>query len=255
MPFAPASPARHAHHPLDNPAWSALTSCHAHLAQGRGSARRYPDAIAPIGAVARAEREALDRLAALVPPGEWISLPATLDGLVPLVGALFTLRFATHLVQMVCARPPAPPAADVELVRLNEADVPEMLDLARLAQPGPFRTHTITFGLYVGVRVNGVLAAMGGQRMHLPGYREVSAICTRQEFRGRGFARAIVARLAAAILDEGLTPFLHVQQDNLAALALYRTLGFVERARLPLLVLDRPAGQSAAPNYSERHVN
>jgi predicted GNAT family acetyltransferase len=87
--------------------------------------------------------------------------------------------------------------------------------------------------------MNGVLAAMGGQRMHLPGYREVSAICTHPDFRGRGYARLIVGRLVAMIFDEGLKPFLHVQAENLGAQALYAALGFTERARLPLVVVER----------------
>ena len=81
-----------------------------------------------------------------------------------------------------------------------------MVALAALTHPGPFRSHTYRFGTYLGIRVDGVLAAMGGQRMHLPGYREVSAICTHPDFRGRGYARVIVARLVAAIFDEGLDP-------------------------------------------------
>jgi predicted GNAT family acetyltransferase len=82
---------------------------------------------------------------------------------------------------------------------------------------------------------------MGGQRMHLPGYRELSAICTHPDCRGKGYARTIVGRLVAAIFDEGLTPFLHVEEQNVAAQALYRDLGFVQRARLPLLVVERTA--------------
>ena len=87
-----------------------------------------------------------------------------------------------------------------------------MVALAALTHPGPFRSHTYRFGTYWGIRVKGVLAAMGGQRMHLPGYRELSAICTHPDFRARGYARAIVARLMTTTFDEGLTPFLHVEE-------------------------------------------
>ena len=80
---------------------------------------------------------------------------------------------------------------------------------------------------------------MAGERMHLAGYREISAVCTHPEFEGRGYARALVSRLIAAILDEGLTPFLHVEEANLRARSVYRKLGFAERSRLPLLVLER----------------
>ena len=224
---------------LDNPAWTALNTRQAHLAVGGSLARRYPDHIAPIAAVGRRDQSALDALAGLVEAGDSISMPSTLEDLVPLVRAPLRLLFTKRIVQMVCDRPVDTPQDRVDLSVLGERDIPDMLALTALTQPGPFRSHTFTLGLYVGLRVNGVLAAMGGQRMHMPGYREISAICTHPDFRGRGFARAIVTRLVAEIVDEGLTPFLHVEEAKQGAQALYRSMGFVERARLPLIVLER----------------
>jgi predicted GNAT family acetyltransferase len=224
---------------LDNPAWSSLTTYHAHLAIGGASARRYPDHLAPIGGIGRREPSALDELATLVPEGGWISMPATLEDLVPLVRAPLTVTVTRTLVQMVCERPVDVTPGGVEPRGLSEPDVDDMVALTALTHPGPFRPHTYTLGMYLGIRVDGVLAAMGGQRMHLPGYREVSAICTHPDFRGRGYARTIVARLVAAIFDEGLTPFLHVENQNRGAQALYASLGFVVRRRLPLIVVER----------------
>ena len=224
---------------LNNPAWSALTTYQAHLAIGGEAARRYPDHLAPIGSIGRRDPSALDELAALVPEGDSISMPATLEDLVPLVHPPLTVKFTRRLVQMVCERPVDATPDGNELQVLSAPDVADMVSLTALTHPGPFRPQTYTLGTYLGIRVGGVLAAMGGQRMHLPGYREVSAICTHPDFRGRGYARTIVARLVAAIFDEGLTPFLHVESANTGAQALYRTLGFVERARLPLVVVER----------------
>ena len=162
-----------------------------------------------------------------------------MTSLVPLVRAPLAVKFTKTLVQMVCGRREAVPSRDVELSVLSHPDMQDMLALAALTHPGPFQPHTYQFGTFLGVRVDGMLVAMGGQRMHLPGYRELSAICTHPDFRGRGYARLIVSRLVAAVFDEGLTPFLHVEADNLGAQALYSTLGFVERARLPLVVVER----------------
>jgi len=226
-------------HPLDNPAWTALRTHHAHLAIGGDLARRYPDHLAPIAGLSESSAAAMDELGTLVADGDWISMPATLDGLVPLVRAPLGVTLTKRLVQMVCERRLDVPPSGVELCVLSATDAPEMLALAQLTQPGPFRTGTGNFGLYLGIRVDGVLAAMGGQRMHVPGYREVSAICTHPHFRGRGYARVIVSRLVAAIFDEGLTPFLHVEEQNAGAQAVYRNLGFAERARLPLVVVER----------------
>ena len=224
-------------HILDNPAWEALTTLQAHLAQGGAFARRYLDRLAPIAAVGRADAVALDELASLVPAGDWLSLPATVPGLVPLIRPPLKLAFTKTLIQMVWERarvPESPIPAP-----LSAADAPEMMELATLTRPGPFKLDTHTFGQFVGIRVDGRLAAMGGQRMHLAGYRELSGICTHPDFRGRGYARAIIERLNAVILDEGLTPFLHLEEANLSAKALYDSVGFVERARLPLVVIER----------------
>lgn len=226
-------------HALDNAAWTALATYHAHLAIGGDLARRYPDHLAPIAAVSRRDSRALDELTTLVAEGEWISMPATLEDLVPLVRPPLEVQFTKVLVQMVCEQRITVPASGVELSLLSESDSADMMVLTSLTQPGPFRPQTYTLGTYLGIRVDGALAAMGGQRMHLPGYREVSAICTHPAFRGQGYARTIVARLVAAIFDEGLTPFLHVEEQNAGAQALYRDLGFVERARLPLVVVER----------------
>ena len=225
--------------PLDNPAWSALTTYQAHLAVAGDGVRRYPNHVAPIAGIGRRDQRALDELAALVPEGDWISMPSTLNDLAPLVRAPLTVTVDRTLMQMVCERRVEVPPSGAELCVLSEPDIADMVALAALTQPGPFRSHTYTLGTYLGIRVGGVLAAMGGQRMHLPGYREVSAICTHPDFRGRGYARTIVARLVAAIFDEGLAPFLHVQEENAAAQAVYLGLGFVVRARLPLIVVQR----------------
>jgi ribosomal protein S18 acetylase RimI-like enzyme len=228
-------------HALDNPAWTALTTMQSHLAVGGDLARRYPEELTSIAAVGRAEHDALDELATLISDGGSTSLPATFDGIVPLLEPPLSLVFTKTLVQMVWERRVAPPPIDAKLCTLGELDREDMVELAALTHPGPFRSHTYRFGTYLGIRVGGVLAAMGGQRMHLPGYRELSAICTHPGFRGHGYARAIVLRLMTITFDEGLTPFLHVEDKNQGAQALYAALGFVERARLPVVVVERTA--------------
>ena len=127
-----------------------------------------------------------------------------------------------------------------------------MLSLVALTHPGPFRPRTHTLGTYLGIHVEGRLAAMAGQRMHLPGWREVSAVCTHPAVQGRGYTRTLIARLVAAIRDEGLTPFLHVEESNVRAQEVYAALGFVERKRLPLLVIERASGWDYFVRWSLR---
>ena len=174
----------------------------------------------------------------LVPEGDSVSLPATLESVVPLLPPQLAVTLEKRLVQMVCDTRVDRPAAGVELLALSEADIPDMLALTALTHPGPFRPQTYTLGTYLGIRIDGRLAAMGGQRMHLPGYREISAICTHPDFQGRGYARAVVGRLVAETFDRGLIPFLHVEEGNQRAQGVYRDFGFVERTRLPLLVVE-----------------
>ena len=224
--------------PLDNPAWSALTTLQAPLALGGNLARRYPPHLAPIAAVGRRDRASLDELATLVEAGDSVSLPATLESVAPLLPPQLAVTLEKRLVQMVCETRAGIPVAGVELLVLSGTDVPDMLALTTLTHPGPFRPETYTLGTYLGIRIDGRLAAMGGQRMHVPGYREISAICTHPDFQGRGYARAIVARLVAETVDRGLIPFLHVEESNQRAQRLYRSFGFVERTRLPLLVVE-----------------
>ena len=225
--------------PLDNPAWAALTTHQAHLALGGNLARRYPPRLAPIAAVGHRDRAALEELATLVEEGDPVSLPATLESVVPMLPPQLAVTLEKRLVQMVCENPVGVPLAAAALLVLSEADIPDMLALTTLTHPGPFRPETYTLGTYLGVRVDGRLAAMGGQRMHVPGYREISAICTHPDFEGRGYARTIVARLVAETFAGGLIPFLHVEESNQRAQRLYRDFGFVERTRLPLIVVER----------------
>jgi GNAT superfamily N-acetyltransferase len=225
---------------LDNPAWSALTTKQAQIALGT-RARRFPVNVTAIGAIEGPDPDALEELAELTPMGDWISLPATLVGLAPLVPKRLRVTLEKLLVQMLCDRPiPADPLP-VVVTQLAEADVPAMMALTDLTHPGPFRTHTYTLGTYLGIYAGDRLAAMAGQRMHVPGHREISAVCTHPDFQGRGYARFLVATLVNKILQDGMGAFLHVEESNERAQELYRRLGFSERRRLPLLVAARVA--------------
>jgi len=92
--------------------------------------------------------------------------------------------------QMVCTTRPEVIPCGYAIEELKPDDVPEMLALAELTEPGPFRQRTIEFGGYMGIRDAGRLVAMAGQRLSLTGFTEVSAVCTHPEYRGRGYANA-----------------------------------------------------------------
>ena len=113
-----------------------------------------------------------------------------------------------------------------------------MLRLTEQTNPGPFGPRTHELGQYIGVRVDGALAAMAGERMRLDGAVEISAVCVSPEHRGKGHAAFLVAWLVRKLREEGAKPFLHAFTDN-PAIALYERLGFTKRKTLRLTVLAR----------------
>ena len=222
---------------LDHPVWSCLATRHAHLARGTALARRYAEAISPIGAVSATGAAHLAALEALVEVGDDVAL----IGPAPALGANWETLYASRLTQMIRRdRSPLPEGA-VEPARLGDADVPEMLALVELTHPGPFRTRTIELGHYIGIRHHGRLVAMAGERMWIGDHREVSAVCTHPDAQGRGLARALVGHVVNRMLRAGETPILHVDHPNRRAVEMYLALGFVPRIELPLLYAKRIA--------------
>ena len=129
------------------------------------------------------------------------------------------------------------PEQDASILSLNEADVADMRALAELTQPGPFYARTHTLGDFVGIRENGKLIAMAGERMRVPGFTEISAVCTHPEARGRGLAAKLMRVVAARIVARGEQLFLHVYPSNKGAIAVYQKLGFRHRTDVRLTVL------------------
>lgn len=210
---------------LDNASWAALTGPHARFAERRGQVARYDREVAPFWAIAPDAGE--DRwadLAALAGPGGVVSLAGAIE---PPPG--WEIANRTPGVQLVDAGVRAAP--DEEAVRLTPADVPEMLDLVARTRPGPFRKRTVELGTYLGIRRGGRLVAMAGERLHPPGWTEISAVCTDAGFRGQGLGTRLVLAVAAGIRDRGETPFLHAAAANTGAIRLYESLGFRLRAR------------------------
>jgi len=222
-------------HPLDNPIWDALGSSQARFAESRGSARRFTPAVSLLAGLREPSPEGFAALASLTAAGESVGLFFAAPVAPPPGWAVVR---EGPLLQMVhrggeIAGLPAPYA------ELGEADVPEMLALTALTKPGPFGARTRELGWYIGLREGGRLAAMAGERLRVPGFTEVSAICTHPEHLGRGHARSLTAAVAARIQARGETPFLHVLPGNARARDFYGRMGFAPRVELHYALLRR----------------
>lgn len=223
-------------HLLDRPIWNALHSLQADFATGGEQAVRFVPEIHLFGAAADDSPESLAALVQLFGTGEVFG---TVEGQEMPVPPGAEIQRQGVLTQMV-AEKPVFSLPDLAFEPLGEADAAEMLALATLTEPGPFLLGTHRLGRFVGIRENGRLIAMAGERLHLPGYREVSGVCTHPDFRGRGYAGALMRIVMARIVADGETPFLHSYADNSGAIALYETLGFRHRAEMVFTVLERP---------------
>lgn len=221
---------------LDRPIWSALSTRHAALSLGGPLARRYAKDVNLFASAADDSAPALAALADLVQPGERIFALQVPDIVVP--GGLVPLKAAKG-VQMIATRRIQAAGSEEDLLELTDADAPEMLTLAQLTEPGPFLARTHVMGRFLGIRIDGRLAAMAGERFRFPGHTEVSGVCTHPDFRHRGFARRLSAAVAAHIESRGDRPFLHAWKSNHAAISLYESLGFEIRAEVDVKVLER----------------
>lgn len=227
-------------HVLDNPIWHALTSGQQTLAEGDDWARRFPAAIGPLAGMADQSDRAYASLAKLAKPEEQLVLflPEPSD---PPDG--WSLDVDGVLTQMVFEGEELPDDSTFrELIEtMTVEDIPDMLELTRLTQPGPFRQRTNELGLYLGIHADGPagsqLAAMAGERLKPPGFTEVSAVCTHPEFQGRGYAQTLIRSVVRHIKQQGRTPFLHSRPDNAPAIRVYEKLGFRMRRLIHLAVV------------------
>jgi ribosomal protein S18 acetylase RimI-like enzyme len=238
---------------LDNPAWWALTGDQRGLGRVGTLAARFHPEVSPFGSFdGRPTESHWNEMAHLNQPGHAVAFISVGEGLhVPTPG--WVVSWESAGVQMVSG--PALEGASVNdgpadpVVSLGVGDVPEMLALVAEARPGPFSVRTVEFGGYVGVRRNGRLVAMAGQRLRPPGFTEISAVATHPDHRRQGLAEVLVRSVAAGILGRGETPFLHVAAGNDNAIRLYEALGFTIRRTVWFSVVQ-PRGTDGPPSVT-----
>ena len=222
-------------HPLDRPIWSALTTRQKDLAEGGARARRFPVAIGPFADLVDMSPQSFAELGALM-SGSEISVLFTPDAVT--APDDFKILLADTGEQMI-GTPAESAIAGVEIVTLGAGDVPDMMALVELTKPGPFGLRTHELGTFLGIRIDGQLVAMTGERMKPGNYTEMTAVCVHPSHRGRGYAQALLGAVARQIVARGEIPFLHVFSNNDSAIALYRRQGMEIRRRLHVTVLQK----------------
>jgi GNAT superfamily N-acetyltransferase len=205
-----------------NPVWHALQTKHRHFAVSAGEACRYPADVALFAAVAASSTSALQSLHSLLVPEEYVWLVGESYPSVPNLTCEETLE----CLQMVLPAKVSPCGPVPDIVPLPNANAPEMVALTNLAFPGFFRGRTCEMGSYYGVRSDGELIAMGGERLILDGYPEISGVCTHPAHRGEGHAANLIWHLVRSHRRDGLVSWLHVSAANHRAIELYRRMGF-----------------------------
>ena len=233
-------------HPLDNPVWDALIGSQHEFAEVGGLAARFIPDVSRFGAFP--ELPGPDHWAAmahLVGPGGSVILlgdTGTLpdgwavdyDGTgVQMTGEEVDARVGDDARQRT--------DIDIDILPLGASDAADMVALVALTRPGPFEARTWELGGYVGVRSEGRLVAMAGQRLRPTGCCEISAVATHPEYRRQGLAEILVRVVAGRIAARGEVPILHTAADNADAIRLYERMGFVHRRLVHFAGIRAPA--------------
>ena len=212
-----------------------MTSRQQVLAEGGARARRYPPAVAPFADMADTSPQSFVALGAIMTGSE--------------IAVLFTPEpvtapdeFKTMLAEtgeQMIGTPAETSTRGVEIATLGVDDVSDMMALTELTKPGPFSARTHELGTFLGIKLDGRLVAMTGERMKPGNYTEMTAVCVHPDHRGRGYAQMLLGAVGRQIVARGEIPFLHVFSNNKSAIALYRRQGMEIRRRLHVTVLQK----------------
>jgi len=118
---------------------------------------------------------------------------------------------------------------DLEIRRLDMSSKKGLLELYERSYPGNyFDDRMLETGKYFGCIMDGEIVCVSGVHVHSDEYKisVLGNITTHPDYRGKGLATAVTAKLVNELRDDGNTVALNVKQDNLAAIKCYRKLGF-----------------------------
>jgi GNAT superfamily N-acetyltransferase len=213
---------------LDNPVWNSLQTRHSQYGIGVTGVQKYPADMLPFIAFENKAHEVLQKIEPYTEKNKKLYIV----GILPEIPANWTVSARLDCAQMVCLSPVSFTAREeLQVTRLGDAD--EMLEFINTVLPGFFKKRTPLLGNYYGIRVNGELVAMAGERLNMTGLTEVSAVGTHPAHTGKGFAKYLITYLCQKIQKIGDIPFLHVLNTNERAIGLYKSIGFEKRRDMP----------------------
>ena len=211
---------------LDNPVWYSLVEGHPQWAINYGTVQFYHPDYCPFGGF-----EINSNIAQYI--DEYANLTGNffIVGNQPELPNLLTLHKDVVCLQMVLQKMINTTITE-EVKLLTHDDTEAIYDLVTLVQPGYFKRKTTLMGAYFGIYKNGELVAITGERMQMNDFVEVSAVVTRPNYTGKGYAKQLVAHTANNIISRGKIPFLHVAEENTGAIGLYKQLGLETRRKI-----------------------
>ncbi len=149
----------------------------------------------------------------------------------------FKRVFEVQAYQLVAEK--IPEYKQIEYIELTKEDSPDIAEIVKLTEPGPYAPNVLELGRYIGIRDEGKLVALVGERIKIDGYTEVSLVCTHPEHRRKGYAKALSGVLVEDIIERGEFPFVNIMTHNVASLKLSEKLGFITRTEYPITAYMR----------------
>lgn len=216
------------YHPLDNCVYEALKGRQAEFAIKGEDVLKYRPDVFMFAGLPDTTPESIEKASKMYEKGQFMGLMGfKIEG-----APYFQNPFATSAYQMLTDKVPEYNAMDY--VELTKEDTPQIAKLIELTKPGPYAPNVLELGKYIGIKEDGKLVAMVGERIKIDGYTEVSLVCTHPDHRGKGYAKSLSGIIIEDIIGRGETAFLHVQTHNVAAFKLYEKLGFKTRVEFPI---------------------
>jgi len=219
---------------LDNPAWNALTGPQKLFAEEGAHTARYQKNILPFAAYDHAYPGSIDTLDPLLERDK----PFFLIGELPAIPDHWQVIRELPCYQMILTSAIRPLKLDSPIRLLDASEREELYQLVLKVQPGYFERGTPSLGNYYGIRQEGKLVAVAGERMSVQGMTEISAICTDPAYTGRGYAQQLITHICLDQIGRGIVPFLHVLKTNTRAVGLYEYMGFTTRRSISFWMLS-----------------